>query len=288
MKTNGIISVLGGDKRQIFIADLLKSRDYEIRLFGVEGQSDTFECLEENIADADYLLLPVPVSKDGYRLNSEKEVLLMDLVNNLSPDKKVLGGRMPPYLKDHLRAKNVELYDYYENKEYIWKNAEISAEGAVSMLMSESDRVISELRILVCGFGRIGKCLTKKLLSLGAIVTVAARKQEDILQAHTCFGSLTDIIDYRREGTLDLEKKYDVIFNTVPSWIFDKSNISLLENALYIELASAPHGGEAELLRKNCKKYILASGIPGKYAPKSAGAAAFEAICGYLEGRLGL
>lgn len=283
-----VLSALGGDGRQVYITKLFEEKGFEVRRFGIDPKTDTHVSIEDALCGTDFLLLPVPVTKDGYRLNSAEDILLMDLIGKIPSGCTVFAGKMPPYLKDHLRSKEIEFYDYYENKTYIWRNAEISAEGAIAMLASETEVTLDELKILICGYGRIGKCLAKKLKALGASVTVAARKKEDILQAEICEGTDTDTLDYCREGIFDLGRSYDVILNTVPSWIFDQKNSSLLKNAVYFELASAPHGGESEFLKKNCGKYILASGIPGKYAPQSAGTAAFHAICSYLDSEVNL
>ncbi|MBR4295890.1 MAG: hypothetical protein IKT56_03520, partial [Clostridia bacterium] len=130
---------------------------------------------------------------------------------------------------------------------------------------------------------RIGKCLSKKLKDLGADVTVAARKREDIMLAEVCGNTHTDELSYRRAGIFDLDRSYDAVLNTVPSWIFDASNTSIVHDSIYIELASAPYGGEVEFMKKNCRKYIMGSALPGKYAPLSAARAVFRSLLEFLE-----
>lgn len=283
MSKTKVLGALGGDCRQGFIMKLFEKQGFTTICYGVEKMVNTANTLSETVEKADYLLLPVPITKDGYRLNCSEDIMLMDLVKSIRHDAVVFAGKMPPYLKDYLRSTGITYYDYYEDKEYIWRNAEISAEGAVSMLMNETEVELCEIKALICGYGRIGKCLAGKLKELGVNVTVAARKEEDLLLARYCGEFVTDRIDYRRKGIFDIERTYDVVFNTVPSWIFDRSNSKLIENAIYFELASAPYGGEAGFLKGKCGKYILASGIPGKYAPKSAADAAFKAIFNYLD-----
>ena len=47
------------------------------------------------------------------------------------------------------------------------------------MLLNSFEGSVLDSRILICGFGRIGKCLAKILKDLNADVTVSARKSED-------------------------------------------------------------------------------------------------------------
>ena len=288
MDKKGRLSAVGGDERQLYIARELEASGFDVDIFGIDGSRDTVWSIVEAMKNADYLLLPIPLTRDGYRLNCSQDVLLMDLLDMIPKETTVLAGKMPPFFADHLSAKGIAFSDYYEDKEYIMRNAEITAEGAVSMLRNESKRTVDEMRILVCGYGRIGKSLVKKLTALGAFVTVAARKKEALLEAKLCFSADTDMIDYTRDGIFDTCKKYDVIFNTVPSRLFDETCACVLENSIYFELAGPPYGGSAEFIRSKAGKFILASGIPGKYAPESAGKAAYEAIsrCLFTEAKI--
>lgn len=270
MKKIKKICVFGEDKRQIYLAKMLSDR-------GVVTIFHRGDASKEDLASFDCFLLPIPVTRDGYRLGCENGVLLMDLFEALPYGCSVIGGKIPQFFADHLDLKNIRICDFYQNEKYIWKNAEITAEGALMLLMRESEFALKELKLLVCGYGRIGKCLSRMLGMLGADVTVAARKKEVIFEAEVCGGFKTKFIE-----ELDTNERYDAIFNTVPAEIFNEKNIDMLEKAIYIELASAPYGGESEVIEKNCKKYILASGLPGKYAPRSDATAAFEVVSRHI------
>ena len=269
------ICVFGGDKRQRYIAEMLCPR-------GVETVSKSDDISKEKLSVFDCFLLPVPVTRDGYRLGVENDILLMDLFEALPYECTVIGGKIPRFFADHLITKDIQICDFYEDKEYIWKNAKITAEGALMLLMSESEFSLEGVKALVCGYGRIGKCLSEILGAHGVDVTVAARKKEVLLEATIFGGFETEHIEYSRVGSPDTHGRYDVIFNTIPSRIFDDENASILENSIYIELASAPYGGDGETIEKYCKKYILASGLPGKYAPQSDAEEAFKAISRHI------
>ncbi|MGN1047252.1 MAG: dipicolinate synthase subunit DpsA [Eubacteriales bacterium] len=284
LKKPFVMSVIGGDSRQLYIAELLKDRNIDLRYYGVaaEGAENTCGTPEEAIAGCDAVLLPLPVTRDGYRLNMSGDLFFFDFARMISPGTFVFAGMIPPSFKDFLEQSGIKYYDYFESRRLLWDNADITAEGAVSLLMRELPKTVRGAEILVCGFGRIGKLLAGKLTSLGASVTVAARRDDDLLLAEKCFGVKTDPINYRRIGTFDLSKDYDAVLNTVPSWIFDESNAPLLRKTIYIELASSPYGGETEFMRKNCAKYIMAAGLPGKYAPREAARAIVHSLLNYL------
>ncbi len=277
MKNIKKICVLGGDKRQRYIAEMLSE-------MGAEAVFEIGDISKEKFRTFDCFLLPIPVTKDGYRLNCEKNVMLMDIFEALPYDCLVIGGKIPQFFVDHLLSKNISVCDFYEDKEYIWKNAKITAEGALMLLMQENEFALEGFKVLICGYGRIGKCLSKMLGVLGADVTIGARKKEVLFEAAVCGGFKTDIIDPARSGLFDISRRYDVIFNTAPGTLFDENNTSMLENSIYIELAGVPYGGERELIGKYCKKYILASGIPGKYAARSDANAAFKVISRHIFG----
>lgn len=279
-----ILSVIGGDERQLYISETLKNHGYEIRYYGVSahGAENTHGSIASVLDGCGAVLLPLPVTKDGYRLNATEDIFFFDFARMIKPGTFVFAGNLPPSFKDFLEQSDLRYFDYYEDKRVIWENADITAEGAITLISEELPCTINMAKILVCGIGRIGKLLTKKLISMGADVTVAARKEEDLLMAEKCFGASTDCIDYRRDGTFDLTRHYDVIINTVPSWIFDKNNALLLKNSLYIELASSPYGGEFNFMRHNCRKYVLAAGLPGKYAPESAARAISNSLLNFL------
>ena len=63
----------------------------------------------------------------------------------------------------------------------------------------------------------------------------------------------------------------NIIFNTVPSLILDKSKLLLMsKNCLVIDLASKPYGVDFESAKKLGIKTIIYSGIPGKVAAKTS------------------
>jgi len=65
---------------------------------------------------------------------------------------------------------------------------------------------------------------------------------------------------------------FDVVFNTVPSMIFDRNILGGMDkNTLFIDLASRPGGIDFTAAAELELKTVWALSLPGRVAPKSAG-----------------
>jgi len=149
---------------------------------------------------------------------------------------------------------------YYENEVYTIRNAALTAEGALTLLLRRGARSMQGCRVLVVGYGRIGRLLAQKLRALGAVVTVAARRAEARALAES-EGHLS--VDITNPGTA-----YDTVVNTVPAPVLRGD----FGGALCLDLASAP-GGWAEDV-----PVLRAPGLPGLFAPEQAAAVMRDAI----------
>ena len=73
--------------------------------------------------------------------------------------------------------------------------------------------------------------------------------------------------------------KYDVVFNTVPSLVFDKRLLEKTpDDTLIIDLASRPGGVDMNTAKAMGKHVIWALSLPGKVAPVSAGKIIFSTV----------
>ena len=65
---------------------------------------------------------------------------------------------------------------------------------------------------------------------------------------------------------------YDIIYNTVPSLLFDCAFLEQVDKKTFIiELASAPGGIDVCAAKELGSNVLWAASLPGKYAPESAG-----------------
>ena len=154
---------------------------------------------------------------------------------------------------------------YWRDSVYALENAALTAEGAAELIMRRTDRALSDQRVLVAGYGRIGSLLARKLTALGAAVTVAARSEADCVLArlHGC-----DAVDIN-----SIPAAFDVLVNTVPAPVLR----GRCGAELCLELASAPGGWADDTA------VLRAPGLPGLYAPRSAADIMAEAVYRALE-----
>lgn len=260
--------IIGGDMRQYHLAKSLKKDGHKIQITGFENyKTATDFIVNHTISDisenSDYIILPLPISHDGINVISpfsEKKINL-DLIKNFE-NKKIFGGSIP----DKLNLKtstNSKFYDFYR-EDLMILNAVPTAEGAVIEAFKNLDKTIGSSKCLVTGYGRIGKILCNLLKNMGAKVTATMRSSKDFAWTQT-----QNIKSTTFENSV---AEYDVIFNTIPTIIFDYNYLKKIsKSTIIIDLASKPGGIDRISAEKLGIKVIHALGLPGKYFPKTAG-----------------
>ena len=266
MKKNKPIGVIGGDMRQIYLCSLLRDERFDVLTYGL----DKFDMPKSGLADifgsCEYVMFPLPASIDKTTLFApfSRDPIPLSLVMRLIKEHNTVLAGSSGNLFDGCGAQRV--VDYYKNEGLQIKNALLTAEGAIEVIMRESPRSIDGLGVLVTGYGRIGRQLSQKLHLLNARVTVAARKKEDLIWAEASGLSAVHIKDIGRHAG-----GFDVIVNTPPSLIIDSEIINLVrKDCLIVDLSSSPFGVDFDYARQNGVKAILASSLPGKSSPYTA------------------
>ena len=192
---------------------------------------------------ATHLLLPVPTGDQSGDLPP------------LRPDVTVFGGNL-----ETLPYKQVDLL---QDEYYLVENAAITAQCALRYA-----DIRPGMPVLVIGWGRIGKHLAPLLEEMGALVTVAVRKQRD----HAALTAL----GLKAEYLMNIRPHdYAVIFNTAPAPIL--SAASCHKHAVLVDLASKK-GIEGDGV-------IWARGLPGKDAPELSGNLIAKTVLRYALGK---
>ena len=197
-----------------------------------------------------HLLLPVPsFEPDGTIKGGGK---LDELLTILPKNITIVGGPLP-------ELGFYKTMDLLKDPEYLAENAYITAHCAIRLATMHLPITMRKCKVLIIGWGRIGKCLTRLLRALEADLTVAARKESD--------RALALALGYNAISPEEIRSSlndYRLIFNTVPSVILDDTYESeYSSNCLKIDLASAKGIEGADVL--------WARGLPGKDAPESSG-----------------
>ncbi len=266
MKNSKTFGVLGGDKRQLYTAAALKDDGNRVFICGFDNSEDA-EMLSsvspEELARCDNIILPLPVTRDGININAPycpKKINLYSFLNTVR-DKNIFLG-----MKDRLSPEyqTANIYDYAKREDFALDNAVPTAEGAIGTAVNEYDGTIFGSRVLVAGYGRIGKKLSRLLFLMGADVSVSARKRSDLT---AIYQNRMTPVTYNELGS-----NYDIVFNTVPYMIFDKNTLeSIKPCSLIIDLSSLPGGIDINACETLGIKAVRALSLPGKTAPKTSG-----------------
>ena len=213
---------------------------YAARYLADLGISVTQTCAP----DVTHVLLPVPSFSNG-------DEYLAHLLTKLPDGVIISGGNLRSPLLEHYGC-----VDFLQDPYYLACNAAITAECALKILEQQLQTDPAGKRVLIIGWGRIGKCLCPLLEDKGAEVSVAARKVTDLAMIRA-LGYKDIPIEAAPEETI----RFDIILNTVPVLLFPQ--IQVKPDCVLMELASKPGmtGG----------KIFDARGLPGKIAPTKSG-----------------
>ena len=202
-------------------------------------------------ASVTHLLLGVPSFEPDGSLKGGGQ--LEDTLPFLSPEVTICGGMLKTLPKEYRTV------DLLEDPIYIAENAQITAHCALRLAMQKLPITLLQCPVLVIGWGRIGKCLAQLLKNIGALVTVAARKEMD--------RAMLSALGYDAIDTQNLGNglsRFRVIFNTAPVMVLPKEELhSCRDDCVKIELASS--------LGIDAPDVIWARGLPSKDAPESSG-----------------
>ena len=214
---------------------------------------------EKSFEDFNRIILPFPSRSDKIRFLSKGE----KLSDYLTEKQTVTGGMFSEDIIQDLEEHGIGYNDYFTSEAYVLKNAFITSQGVLRLLLENAKAFLPGKKVLITGFGRIGRSLALMLKSLGMKVFVAARSESALCEAQALGFEV-----FRLSVVTGTLFYYDFIINTVPSDIFTKKDIShIRSDTVYFEVASSPYGAERSLFEAENKPYIDAGALPGKLYP---------------------
>lgn len=201
--------------------------------------------------EATHLLMDVPTfSKDGLLKNGAR---LEELLTALPKEITLIGGKLPPEaMAGH------PYIDLLEDEQYLYENAAITAECALRAAAEKASFSFRGAPVLIVGWGRIGKHLAKLLSCCRAEVSVLSTSEKHLAEISS-FGLCPISV---RALPLKIGS-YRLLFNTAPGLMIPEALSAQARNCLKFDLASVPGIMGDDV--------IWARGLPGIYAPDSAG-----------------
>ena len=146
-------AVIGGDLRQRCLLRQLRGLGFPASAYRVPDAEDSAPDLSGCLRGANVLILPMPAGGG---------VPLADILDAAEPGALICGGMLDP-AEALLQARGISFYDYAKDEALLLQNAELTAEAALALLLERLSGPLAGSRILLCGFGRIGKLLARKL-----------------------------------------------------------------------------------------------------------------------------
>src|SRR5690606_14078164 len=186
---------------------------------------------------------------------------------SLPPDCVIYTGMAKPYLRELCSRHAIQLVELFERDDIAIYNSIPTMEGALMMAIQHTDITIHRSQSMVLGFGRTGISMARGLQALGSKVWIGVRRSEHFARAYE--------MGFKPFYIKDLEHvvaNIDLLFNTIPTMIITAQIIDKLQrNAVIIDLATKPGGTDFSYAESKEVKALLAPGLPGIVAPKTAG-----------------
>ena len=281
-------AVLGGDRRLAILSMLLLKDGHRVNTYSIEKAELPEEipkagCLQACIYGADCVILPVPAEKAGILYNplSDEVLPMKDITSALWKGQILLGGKIGPETAASAVRAGLEVKDIMHNPGFVAGNAALTAEGALQKLIESGEKSLWKSKILITGWGRIGKLLALRLKAMGAELCIAARNAEDRAMIQALGMKAADYTEL--EGLMG---GFDFIVNTVPERVVTEAMLCLAESGtVLMELASPPGGFDKNLAANIGIHVVLAPGLPGRTAAYTAALLMKKAVYEEIEGQ---
>ncbi len=268
------IAVVGGDLRSVKLVEMLEKDGHNVGVYGLENADilnqyasiTKYNTIDEAIENNDIIIGPIPFSSNQKEINmlfSNEKLDVDTFFDKLTANKILIAGNIREDYVKIAENKNAKVIDILKREELAVLNAISTAEGTINIAIKETTSTLHGSNVLVMGFGRVGKVLSKMLEGIGANVYCEARKNVDL--------AWVKAYGYHPIHLNDLDKhldKFDIIINTIPFVVLDDKRLDLIkQNCLIIDIASNPGGVDKNAAKAKGIKTIWALSLPGKVAP---------------------
>ena len=258
------LAVIGGDLRIVKLVEMLANEGKTVYVIGLEKAENLknidnvifCETISKTVENSKIVIGPVPFTTNAKDVNtpfSDNQITIQELLSNIN-SKTLIAGAFAENLYEIASSQNIELIDLMKREELAVLNTIATAEDAIEIAISNTNKILHGSNVLILGFGRIGKVLARKLAGL----------------------SVKDLAWIRAYGHMETNintlgknlEKYDIIMNTVPHTILTEERLKYIkQDCLLIDLASNPGGIDKKAAKEKNLKLVWALALPGKVAP---------------------
>ena len=208
------------------------------------------------------IILPVPSFRGGAHV-SGTDLTADDVIALVGDGDLVVGYRLPEELCVRIEDRGASILELEQDEAYIAKNNELTSHATLGYILSERGRDVTDTRVGIIGYGRLGSSLLRLLLFLGADVTVFSGSPE---KREALSREGVDCLDYADITRLST----DVLINTAPDKFFSIAP----DTSLFLDIASGNF--------YQSEGAVFLPSLPEKRYPKSAGKAYAQAVIDYI------
>ncbi len=199
----------------------------------------------------------------------EKE--LLTALKPLPEHSLVFAGKGTEEVKRFAKEKELSVTFLPEEKRYLLKNAQHTAEGTLAEIITRTDRRLDELCLLVYGYGNCGRAIARLLWLCGCEVWIWSRERGQALAEQDGFNVYPAPI----KGL----GMFDGVVNTVPDPIFPPDFLATMQKgSFFFQVASGDSGIHMQQAEDAGIRFIPLHGLPGKYTPASEADAIWDEV----------
>ena len=222
-----------------------------------------------NIAVKEYDVIVFPVGGVTGNFKIGNMSIPIDFLDTCKKDVAIFSGISTNALSELLAHSNKKCTYIMHDQAVQKENAIPTTEGIIADLVTNTEITINNAKIMVIGFGNIGKYLIKILREMGADIVVGVEREADFDKLNNM--NFTSFYTSSKQMNRHLVNT-DMIVNTAPSLVITEDHIKYFKKDVYIlDVASAPYGIDMNALAGCGIPYKIYSSIPSKVAPKTAG-----------------
>ena len=240
-------SVLGGDARQVFLAEMLAESGRSLCHYALASQPNNCSSVSEHVSivreapsleeaciHSGSVICPFPFTKNGADVSVENSIYrfsIQTLLHLLRPGQSLFAGGIPPSFKKEAAENNVAVFDYADDISLPVYNSISTAEGAICEAILHSPFNLHKSRCAVLGFGKCGHSIVYRLKGLSANVSVFTDNAEESARA-----SVIADKSFPLKSLSDHAGDFRFIFNTVPAQFINEDD---REQKLFTEIRHA-------------------------------------------------
>ena len=268
------ILLLGGDERMLYAGRKLRKNGLSVAAAGFENAAlpEGIGRYEPGAPPPDAALTGVPPTKDGKTLFAPyaAKAIPLEAIPGYKAARVFAAGAIP----------GIDAVDYFADETLLQRNAALTAEGLLALLIAETPGALTGAKVAVTGFGRVGRAAADMIKAAGGLPTAFVRRPQARNEAKK------QGFDARLlSGFTDTAGDFDALVNTVPALIIGEKELAALRpDCVLFEAASAPFGIDRAAAERLGRKVVPAGGLPGRFSPKAAGEALADAVYALLGG----